>query len=197
MRRLAPISDPAAEALVALLEVRDVAPSAWLLQAGQTAKWGYFVVDGLVRELYIDEQGEEHTRAFAEAGQFTGSLLDLLTGQPSVTWVQALEHTRVLALRYAQFEALCLRWPELHLLARRIAEQLYVRKAQREHQFLAQSAATRYAHWRGQHAALEARISQRVLASYLGITAEHLSRLRRAATKAQAAAVAVGVGPSR
>ena len=63
------------------------------LEAGQRAQWCFYVVEGLVREYYIDEQGEEHTRAFADAGRFTGSLLDLLSGEPSVTWVQELEPT--------------------------------------------------------------------------------------------------------
>lgn len=52
-----------------------------MLPAGQHAQCGFYVVNGLVRELYIDAGGEEHTRAFVAAGGFTGSLLDLLSGQ--------------------------------------------------------------------------------------------------------------------
>ena len=179
VRRFAPVSDEALATVAALIEPRDVAASRWLLEAGQRAQWCFYVVEGLVREYYTDEQGEEHTRAFADTGRFTGSLLDLLSGEPSVTWVQALEPTRVLAFRYAEFDALCARWPELNTLARRAAEQLYLRKAQREYQLLALSAAARYAHWCRQNPQLDARISKRVLASFLGITPEHLSRLRR------------------
>jgi CRP-like cAMP-binding protein len=66
------------------------------------------------------------------------------------------------------------------VLARRNAEALYVRKAQREHEMLALPAAERYARWRREQPELDARVSRRQLASYLGITPEHLSRLRRA-----------------
>lgn len=188
VRRIAPLGEEALAALVALMYVREFGAGDWLLQAGQRAQWGFFVLEGLLRECYVDAEGEEHTRAFADAGRFSGSLLDLISGEVSVTWVQAIEPTRVLAFRHAEFDALCARSPELNMLARRLAERLYVRKARREYELLALPGAERYALWCSEHPQLDARISRRVLASYLGITPEHLSRLRRAAHAARPAA---------
>ena len=181
VRRLAPVSDGAMTSLTRLMRPREFDASAFLLEAGQRASSCFYIVHGLARELYIDEQGGEHTRSFIPAGQLTGSLLDLLSGEPSVTWVQALEPTLALVWSYADFDALCRESPELNMLARRAAEAVYVRKARREHQLLALSAAERHARWHAEHAALDARIPRRILASYLGITPEHLSRLRRSA----------------
>lgn len=178
-RRVSPLSDASLAAVAALMTTRCFDRSAWLLQGGQRARWGFYVAVGLVRELYIDAAGIEHTRAFVSAGEFTGSLLDLLSGQPSVTWLQAIEPTTVLAFRYAEFDALCEQHVDLGHLARRVAERLYVRKASREYQLLALPAAQRYAQWCRECPGLNARIGRRVLASYLGITPEHLSRLRR------------------
>lgn len=180
VRKLAPVGDEAMVAFMALLEPRGLVARECLLQAGEPAQWCCYVVEGLVREFHIDAQGSEHTRAFADAGHFSGSLLDLLSGQASLSWVQALEPTQTLVFRYTAFDALCMRWPQLNTVARRATEQVYVRKAQREYQLLALSAAERYAQWRLHCPGLDTRVNKRVLASYLGITPEHLSRLRRA-----------------
>jgi CRP/FNR family transcriptional regulator, anaerobic regulatory protein len=179
--RLAPLGADALVALDALAQPRTFAPGAPLLRAGEQATWSFFIHRGLVRELYVGEHGEEHTRAFIGAGDVTGSLLDLLSAGPAVTFIEALEPTAALALRYRDFDALCARFPELNHLARRLAEAAYVRKARREYEMLALPAARRHARWLEEHAALDACLSRRHVASYLGITPEHLSRLRRAA----------------
>ena len=181
--RLAPLGADAIAALDALAQPRSFAAGAMLLRAGEHATWSFFVHRGLVRELYVGERGEEHTRTFIGGGDVTGSLLDLLSEGPAVTFIEALEPTAALALRYRDFDALCARLPELHHLARRLAEAAYVRKARREHEMLAPPAARRHARWLEEHAALDARLSRRHVASYLGITPEHLSRLRGAARR--------------
>ena len=179
IRDVGPVSEAALLALAERLTPRSFAAGAWLLRAGDRAEHCFFIARGLVREMYLGEAGQEHTRAFLAEGQIGGSLLDLLSGEPAVTWIQALEPTDTLAWRYADFNALCERFPELHLAARRTAEQLAVRKTRREHEMLAMSAAERHARRRREHPALDARLHRRHLASYLGMTPEHLSRLRR------------------
>jgi CRP-like cAMP-binding protein len=178
--RLAPLDGDALAAVDALAQPRTFPPGALLLRAGERATWSFFVHRGLVREFYVGERGEEHTRVFVDAGGLTGSLLDLLYDGLAVTFIEAIEPTSALALSYREFDALCARHPALHQLARRLAEEAYVRKARREHEMLALPAARRHARWLAEHAGLDARLSRRHVASYLGITPEHLSRLRRA-----------------
>ncbi|MFZ5469873.1 MAG: Crp/Fnr family transcriptional regulator [Myxococcota bacterium] len=178
--RVIPASDDAVRAIAALVTRATFPRDAWLLRAGDRAEWCHLVISGLVRELYVDDDGVEHTRCFLAEGAVTGSLLDLLSSGPAVTWIQALEPTTTLRWRYADFDALCARHRDLDTFARRLAESLYVRKARREYELLALGAAARYARWCREEATLDGRVSRRHLASYLGITPEHLSRLRRA-----------------
>ncbi len=180
IRSLGPVSDAALEGLAGRVTARSFEAGAWLLKAGERAERCFFLVRGLVRELYIGEEGEEHTRAFMAEGQITGSLLDLVSGEPAVTWIQALEATSTLSWGWDDFNALCERFPGLHAVARRTAELLAVRKTRREHEMLALSASERHSRWLREHPALDARLNRRHLASYLGMTPEHLSRLRRA-----------------
>lgn len=176
---LGPLSAPARAALEALGAPRDFPAGAHLLEAGQRAEWSFLVREGLVREYYLGASGEEHTRSFVAEGALTGSLLDLLSGAPAVTFIQALEPTRTVAFRYRDFDELTRRHPELERAARRNAEGLALRKTRREWQMLALTAGQRLEQWLEEAPALDARVTRRLLASYLGVTPEHLSRLRR------------------
>lgn len=158
-----------------------------LLAGGTRAEWLHVIANGLVREFYVTAAGDEHTRVFVAAGGVTGSLLDLTSGAPSVTWIQALEPTRTLAIRYADFNTLASRHRELESLARTLAQSLAIRKTRREYEMLALSAPERLAIWRAENPDLDGRITRRLLASYLGVTPVHLSRItsgRRAGTTA-------------
>jgi CRP-like cAMP-binding protein len=132
---------------------------------------------GLVREFHVTAAGDEHTRVFVPEDGVTGSLLDLRSGAPAVTWIQALEPTQTLAFRFAEFNALATKHSELEALARRSAEALAIRKTRREYEMLALSAADRLKIWRAENPCLDERITRRLLASYLGITPVHLSRI--------------------
>ncbi|MDB4986708.1 MAG: hypothetical protein JWN04_1886 [Myxococcaceae bacterium] len=174
---LAELAGATADALATLLVPRTFEAGSFLLRAGQAAEWSFLIERGLVREFYLAEGGQEHVRAFVAEQGATGSLLDLISKSPAVTWIQALEQTETLALRYAEFEELCDRAPDLQRFALRFSQQVYVRKARREHDMLALSARQRLVDWQREQPGLDARIRRQHLASYLGITPEHLSRL--------------------
>ena len=179
LRRVSPVSDDAVAALQAHVATRRFEADEWMLRGGEPARSVFLIVEGLARELYVGADGAEHTRSFVAEGRATGSLVDLLSGGPSVTWIQALEPTRALAWPWAEQERLAERFPDLQRLMRRVAEDLYVRKALREHEMLALTAAERYRRWLAEHPDLDARLQRRHVASYLGVSPEHLSRLRR------------------
>ena len=177
--RAVPLEPASLEALRGITQMRTFEAEAFLLRGGEQARLCYWIASGLVREFYIGEGGTEHIRRFMGAGEITGSLLDLLSGKPAVTFIQALEPVRSLCWELAAFDQLCAKYADLQLLARRLIERLYLCKAQREHDMLALSARERLACWQREEAQLDGRVSRRHLASYLGITPEHLSRLRR------------------
>ena len=146
------------------------------------------VLTGLVREYFPLEDGREVTRGFAGPGDFVGSLSDLLRGQPALSSVVAEADTRVAVVPWRRIRELIAQrpaWAEFHA---RVTERLYLAKAAREYELLALDAEARYHRFRTLYAALEPAIALRHVASYVGITPEHLSRLRRRLGSAAAGA---------
>jgi CRP-like cAMP-binding protein len=180
LERISPLSAEAMNALQALATARRVERGAHLLRAGDRAIQVAFVRSGLLREYYLDGQGQESTRRFCEPGDFTGSLADLISRGPAGASIECLEDADLVEIEWARVDALSEVHPSMMRLLRRFAERLYVLKMRREHEMLTMPATQRYRLLAEQSPALEARLSRHLVASYLGITPVHLSRIRSA-----------------
>lgn len=179
VRRVAPLDDAAIADGFARVRARSLARGEHLLRAGQTASDVAVVVSGLLREYFVLPDGTERTKALVLEGDFSGSLADLLSGEPSRAFVVAEEPTRILVASFAEYRALAARSPSWAGFAQRSLERLLLRKAEREYELLGLDAEARYAAFVRRCPGLEARVAARHVASYLGITPVHLSRLRR------------------
>ncbi len=177
--RLGPLDATDVEAALACFRVRALARREPFLRAGERATDVVVVVEGLLREHFLLPDGTERTKAFIAPGELSGSLADLLSGEPSRAYIVAEEPSRVLVAPYAALRALAERSPRWQAAGRRALEALLLRKAEREYELLALDAAARYARFVERYPGLEARVAARNVASYLGITPVHLSRLRR------------------
>ncbi len=174
---ISPLSPQAWADLSALVASRQARPGQLLLRAGETAKRIFFVQTGLLREYYVDHQGKEATRRFCGVGEFSGSLADLLASGPSAVFIEAMEAGELLELDFQSVDALSMQHPSLMLLMRRLAEGLYRHKMRREFEMLTLPAVERYQRFAAAQPALEARLPRHLVASYLGITPVHLSRI--------------------
>lgn len=163
---------------------RRLARDEHLLRAGDPATSIAVVVEGLLREYFPLADGTERTKAFILESQLSGSLADLLRGGRSTASIVAEEPTSVLLVPFATFAARADSEHAWGTLARRATEALLLRKADREYALLALDADARYSRFQRDYPGLESRIRARHIASYLGITAVHLSRLRRKRQKA-------------
>lgn len=173
------VTEPAALAAgVSLLHVRELQRGEYLLRAGEPAVYTGVLVSGLLREHFVTPRGVDRTKGFVTQLQFTGSLADLLSGEPSRAYIVAEAPSRLALLLFTKLRALQARSPAWAAAGQRSAEHLVRYKAEREYQFLCLSAEERYAAFRARHGDLEAKVAGRHIASFLGITPVHLSRLR-------------------
>jgi CRP-like cAMP-binding protein len=177
-RRQAPLADADLAPLADRLAVLELARGALLLRAGARATQVAVVVRGVLRELYPLPDGGERTKGFAQEGDFVGSLADLLADHPSRASIVAETDARLLVLPFRAFAALAAGSAGWQAFAQRVTTRLYLLKSEREYELLALDAAGRYARFRERFPKLETRVSQSVVASYVGITPVHLSRIR-------------------
>lgn len=150
-----------------------------LLRAGDQARHVFVVVEGLVREYYVLSDGRERTKSFVVESQVAGSLPDLLSGESSRANIVAEVASRILVVDYTALRALHERFPRWAELEAEATRRLLLTKTEREYELLALDAEARYESFRSRFPGVEQRVAARHVASYLGITPVHLSRLRR------------------
>lgn len=167
-----------------------------LLRAGEQAHLVGFVVSGGLRELYVLADGSERTKGFSLPGWFAGSLSDLISNEVSKVWIEAAVPSVLLTLPWADVRRWQARRPAWTHLAWRVAERLYMMKVEREYELLAMDAAARLDATLARWPTLEQVFSQRDIASYVGVTPVHLSRLRTSRV-AKAGSPVPGTRPSR
>ena len=174
---------PEWERLAAQVVTRSLAPGKALFHADTAWPWVAVVASGLVKLVYLREDGQERIKSFIEEGGFFASLSALQPrGRTSFSAV-AMEAARVVCLPYEVILAL----GEQHLAwqkgLRRALEIYGQRKEQRERDLLTLSAEMRYRRLLAEQPGLAGRVPQKDLALYLGITPVGLSRIRARVTR--------------
>lgn len=159
--------------------LRTLAKGEALIASGDKATEVAFVVTGALRKFYVTLDGKEFIREFSLPGDFVAPYSSLLQKQPSDVTIEALEKTTLITAPWKLYDELSTRhagWREIRL---RIAEQLFVKREQKEADFLLLTTRERYAKFIRRYRGLMSKIPQHFVASYLGITPVALSRLRR------------------
>ncbi len=150
-----------------------------LVQPGNTTHPLYFIHSGAVRYmLIVPATGEDITKDFSFAPTFAASFGSAVSGRPARVGIVAMTDCVVSSWPMSRLTALYDADPEWQKLGRKLAEWLYVRKEDREIAFLTQTADERHAALSQTFPDMIAKVPQRHLASYLGITPESLSRLK-------------------
>ncbi|WP_374348741.1 Crp/Fnr family transcriptional regulator [Chitinimonas sp.] len=150
------------------------------LAAGNPARLAALVVSGLMGEFYLLPDGSRKAKWLARPGSVFGSLEDLVRDGPSRTQIEGLSDGVLLCMPYSKLRDLALREPVWTAFTLSLIESLYQQKSEREYTLLMLDAAARYAWFREQFGSMAGQLSQEIIASYLGISAVHLSRVRNA-----------------
>lgn len=163
----------------ALLVPRHLARHEILVLTGPAARVLTFVVQGCLRTYTVNTQAKEHTLDFSPEGWWCGNFTSVLGPAVAALTIQALEDTRVLQLSLPHLEQLCEQVPRFERFFRLLYQNGYLLAQRRLAASLQFTAEVRYAQFRRHHPQLHQRVAQKHIASFLGITPEFLSMLRR------------------
>lgn len=159
----------------------------YLLQEGDVCKYIAFVDKGLLRSYTVNDRGQEHITQFAYEGWWISDQFSFLTGEPSTYNIDALEDCELLLLSKPSEEELLERIPKFERYFRILLQNNLIATQKRLVSSLSQTAEERYIELISVcPETLPQRIPQHMLASFLGITPETFSRIRKQiALKAQ------------
>ncbi|WP_089078469.1 Crp/Fnr family transcriptional regulator [Flavobacterium tructae] len=139
----------------------------------------YFVVKKGVFRAYINRNEKEINVWFGEENQIFGAIMPMYANKPSPEYIQFLEDSEVYAIAVDDLEILYEQYPELNLIGRKIAEKLCVILEDRITSLHTESATERYQSLMEQQPSLVQRINLGHIASFLRVTQETLSRIRK------------------
>lgn len=151
----------------------------YILQEGNIADQESFVIKGLTRTYEVNPKGQEHILFFGPEDWWVGDLYSFLSGIPSSYNVDCLEDTEVLQISKQNLELLYEKVPKLNKYFRILLQGAFISSMQRVSATLSKSALERYQEFRKRYPHIEARIPNHQIASFLGITPQSLSRIRR------------------
>ena len=143
----------------------------------------FFIDKGLIRVLITDKEGVEHTIHFALENQFISDYSNFMQKQPSFYTLQALEETQVVILPRAAIEWGYKNLQEGQKMGRLIAEFYFIYQDNRIKNSYIRSPKERYDSITEVFPNIHNRVPQHMIASYLGISPVHLSRLKKAGTE--------------
>lgn len=151
----------------------------YLLQEGDVSKYQAFVEKGMLKSYTVDEKGTEHILQFASEGWWMADLSSYLTNEPSVMNIDALEDAELLLLTKDSWDQAMKKIPALEHYFRIIIQNHLVATQKRLLQSLSETAEEKYHRFLATYPECAQRMPQHMIASYLGVTRETLSRIRK------------------
>jgi CRP-like cAMP-binding protein len=156
-----------------------------LLLEGDVCTYNAFIEKGVLRSYRTDEKGNEHIMRFAFEGWWITDLSSFLLGKHSTYTIEAIEDSELLLFTASAREELMDALPVFERYQRLLLENAYIALQARVNSALTESAEEKYIKLTASYPDIIARVPQHMIASYLGLTPETLSRVRKQITLRQ------------
>ena len=150
-----------------------------ILSKNSLKKEHIFVISGCLRSFYTTENGKEHTIQFAIKNWWISDYITLYTDKKSIVSIESVTHSKILVIENDKMEEIYNEFPQFEAFQRKNFEKRIAALQKRILGLLTQTAAEKYNQYVSNYAAFEKLIPNYQIASFLGITPESLSRVRK------------------
>jgi CRP-like cAMP-binding protein len=174
-----PLNTQEREALNALFTERNIKRRQFVSQQGDVCRHFTFVVSGCLKMYAVDANGKEHNIEFIAENDWATDLSSFYSEKPGKLYIEAVEPATVLQIKHDDVIYLYTHFPKFDHNFRVIIEQKYIELQNRVLQNISSSAEERYEYFLKQYPNLSNRLPNTQVASYLGITPEFLSTIRK------------------
>jgi CRP-like cAMP-binding protein len=157
---------------------RNYLKDQYIVQQGDVCKSACFIISGCTKTFYMDKDGQEHIIMFSIEDWWTSDLGSFISQTPADYNVQCLKNTQLIEFTYDGLEELYREIPKLERLFRKIVERAFIASQKRIIRNFSLSAKERYLIFKETYPKIEQRVPQYMIASYLGVTKEFLSKIK-------------------
>ena len=178
IKELVAISEKDIPLIIDAFKPKELTKKEILLHTDEVSNHMRFISDGCLRSYYINESGQEYNVQFGIKGWWINDLYSYLTKTQAQYYIQALQPSTILQVHRDDLENLFIKIPAIERFFRIKMEKAYVANLNRTVKSMSETAESRYLSFIKKYRDIEQNVPQYMVASYLGISPEHLSTIR-------------------
>ena len=178
-RKKIPLTAEEEEQIKQYLMPKKLRKKQYLLQEGDVCRAITFIEKGALKEYTVDESGNEHIIQFGLEGWIISDLYSFLTGEPATYNIDAIEDAELVLISKSAHEELLKKMPKYETFTRLNLTGAYIAMQKRLTSIISSSLEERYASFNAIYPEIVQRVPQHMIAAYMGLTPETLSRIRR------------------
>lgn len=179
IKELVSLNQAEEEIIIDAFKPVELKKKEFLLQKGERSNHMRFIAEGCMKLYNIDQSGKEHILQFGISGWWINDLYAYLTEKPATYFMQAITHCTVLQIHRDRLDELYDQIPMMDRFFRIKTQNGYVALQERTINSMSKTAEERYAQFVSRYREMEQKIPQYMIASYLGVSPEHLSVIRK------------------
>lgn len=173
------LTDQEIDLFKSLTRIKTLRKRQFVVEQGEICWYENYVVEGCLRCYHTDAKGAEHVVQFAVENWWISDLHSFLTQSPAHFSVDAIEPSVLIQFEYNNLQKLYQKIPKFERFFRLIIQNAFVASQKRTIESYSKDAGKRYINFRNRYPDIETRVPQYMIASYLGMSPEFLSKIRR------------------